>query len=90
VSVRFGSSQPSDARLAVGILVLLGAVATALVGLTRLGAAIDLGQAGAPIVRGALVILGVAGGGVAVGICLLIWEFTARLARRTGKYRIQR
>jgi hypothetical protein len=88
VTVRFSSTEPSDARLAVGILVLLGAVATVLVGFTRLGTAIDLGRAGAPI-QSALVMLGAAGGGLAVGICLIIWEFSTRIARRTEKQRNQ-
>jgi hypothetical protein len=70
-------------RLTAGWLILLCAVAAALFGFMQLGSAVAAERHGPAALRNALVILGGAGGGLAVGITILIWEFTARLAKRT-------
>ncbi len=84
MSVPNGLAQPSGVRLAAGWLILLCAVATALFGFIQLGTALDTAERyGTSGVRNALMILGGAGGGIAVGITFLIWEFSVRLAKST-------
>jgi hypothetical protein len=57
-------------------------VAAALFGFLQLRSALGAEPQGSAALDDALMILGGAGGGIAVGITFLIWEFTVRLARR--------
>jgi hypothetical protein len=83
VSAPAGPPRPSGLRLAAGWLILLCAGAAALFGFLQLRSVLAAERHGAAALRNALMILGGAGGGIAVGITFLIWEFTVRLGRRS-------
>ncbi len=76
------SPPPRDAgstlRLLTGIVFIIVAMATAVLGFVRLINVLDRGGYGTSAMRLALIVLGVAGACLAAGIATIIWDLSKR------------
>lgn len=75
------SQRGSGLRLAIGVLLFCGSIVIAMIGFARLVNVLDHGGYGTAAMRNSLLILGVAGAGLAGGIATLIWDVTKRFER---------
>jgi hypothetical protein len=71
----------STVRLLTGLVLTMVAMATAVIGFSRLFSLLEAGGYGTPPMRTALVILGASGALFASGIATLIWEISKRYER---------
>ena len=76
------SDEGSALRLIAGLVFTIVAMATAVIGFSRLFTLLEAGGYGTPSMRTSLVILGVAGACLATGIATLIWEISKRYEHR--------
>lgn len=77
----FRGARGSPLRLLTGIVLIIAALSTMLIGFVRLIRVLESGGYGTSAMRGALVILGVAGALFAAGIATVIWEIAKRYER---------
>ena len=70
--------EGSAIRVLIGIVLVLAALATTLIGFVRLIRLLESGGYGTPPMRSALVVLGGAGALLAAGIATIIWDIAKR------------
>jgi Na+-transporting NADH:ubiquinone oxidoreductase subunit NqrD len=75
------SGSGSTLRLLTGLVLTMVAMATAVIGFSRLFGVLEAGGYGTSAMRNALVILGASGALFASGIATLIWEVSKRYER---------
>ena len=74
--------EGSTVRLLIGSTLIVAALAAMLIGFVRLIRLLEGGGYGTPAMRGALVILGVAGALFSTGIATVIWDIAKRYEHR--------
>ena len=74
--------EGSTVRLVIGSALIVAALAAMLIGFVRLIRLLEAGGYGTPAMRGALVILGVAGALFSSGIATVIWDIAKRYEHR--------
>jgi hypothetical protein len=78
VSLPARPRRGSTLRLAIGVALIVAALAITVYGFLRLGRVLEAGGYGTPAVRDALIILGLAGACISAGIALIIWDVSQR------------
>ena len=75
--------RPRSVRLlATGILLTMGGIGGAALGLTGLFAALESSGYGSVEIRNALIFVGLSGAALGTGVTLVIWEISQRLEHR--------
>ena len=76
------SGEGSTIRLLIGVVLVVAALVSTLIGFVRLIRLLEHGGYGTPAMRSAFVVLGGAGALLAAGIATVIWEISKRYEHR--------